>query len=446
MWQKPPFGSHCVSSVNNLARMRRWGGTNFGAWGTVRTLVHCHQKHRYMLRPAKLSHCQRFASDEAFPLRKPFLLKQQSSLYDDFRLDDEVPFKPLHDLDSCDQLQSGEVQEWETRVAGRITSRRNASKKLVFMDVCQNETMLQIVFSMKRFEKSETFKDFMAGLRRGDIIEVIGALGKTKTGERSLFASSVRVVAPCLHDIPDRISDHEILVKERHLALLTSKELRERLRLRAATIKAIRGFLDERGFIEVETPVLSARVGGAAALPFETEAKALQKEKMYLRIAPELYLKQLVIGGLEQVYEIGKQFRNEGLDATHQPEFTTLEFYKAYGDYESLLCLIETFLQDVVTKVNNGSCTLTTGDGKHAINFQGPFRRLNVTEVVINQLTIVRSKFVVSCSRLWKRDWVPNYHTPFVKQMHALHNFANFARHTTLPQPLHTRLQSCLIA
>lgn len=196
----------------------------------------------------------------------------------------------------------------------------------------------------------------------------------------------MKVLSPCLKDIPrSGLKDPEKRFRARYLDLLVNPESAKILRTRTQIIKFIRDFLDERDFLEVETPVLSGTAGGANAKPFETHAHALDMD-MQLRIAPELYLKQLVIGGMDRVYEIGKQFRNEGIDADHNPEFTTCEFYQAYGNLESLMNDTETLLSEMVKKIcKDTHIVARTGD---LIDFQKPFRRINVMDQLTADLGV----------------------------------------------------------
>ena len=236
---------------------------------------------------------------------------------------------------------------------------------------------VQVLLSKARFDTAEMF-ELGGAVRRGDIIEVCGHPGKTKVGELSVFASDIRVLSPCLHDIPDEIKSVDTRVKSRHLEMLVNGKLASTLRTRAKTVSAIRRFLDSRDFVEVETPVLASAVGGAAALPFATRCVALDAD-MFLRIAPELHLKKLVIGGLDRVYEIGKQFRNEGIDASHNPEFTTLEFYQAYSDFEQLVTMTEKLLAEVVADVT-GALVIPAPQGStvETLDFKPPFKRLSI--------------------------------------------------------------------
>ncbi|KAG0784803.1 hypothetical protein G6F16_003558 [Rhizopus arrhizus] len=219
-------------------------------------------------------------------------------------------------------------------------------------------------------------------MRIGIYVEVIlfvGVPGKTNHGQLSIFVTNeMKVLSPCLHDIPRTgLKDPEKRFRQRHLDLLVNSESLKILKTRSKIIRYIREFLDSRDFLEIETPVLSGNAGGANARPFETRAHALGIN-MQLRIAPELYLKQLVIGGMDRVYEIGKQFRNEGIDADHNPEFTTCEFYQAYGNLETLMKDTEELLSGMATVIC-GDAPIVTKSGE-AIDFKAPFKRINVAE------------------------------------------------------------------
>ncbi|KAG2188639.1 hypothetical protein INT44_001394 [Umbelopsis vinacea] len=277
-------------------------------------------------------------------------------------------------------LEKAQKADHTVTLTGRITSKRESSNKLVFYDVtCDGHTM-QVVVSRATYQGSpEAFAQINKTLCRGDIIAVSGVPGKTNHGQLSIYATErLNLLSPCLHDIPKtKLNDAGKRFRNRHVDLLTNPDAIQTLRTRAQIIKFIRQFLDSRGFLEVETPVLATLAGGANAKPFVTVANALDME-MQLRIAPELYLKQLVIGGLDRVYEIGKQFRNEGIDADHNPEFTTCEYYQAYGNLEGLLTDTETMLRTMVEDVC-GTHQIKTRDGT-MIDFSKPFRRINVIE------------------------------------------------------------------
>lgn len=225
------------------------------------------------------------------------------------------------------------------------------------------------------------------------MIAFTGVPGKTNHGQLSVFVTNeMKVLTPCIQDIPrSGLKDPEKRFRARHLDLLVNPDSARILRTRTKIIRYIRQFFDERDFLEVETPILSGKVGGANARPFATHAHALDMD-MQLRIAPELYLKQLVIGGMDRVYEIGKQFRNEGIDADHNPEFTTCEFYQAYGNLESLMKDTETLLSGMATAVCGGKPIQSkSGD---IIDFKSPFRRINVVDRLAKELEVSSLSFL----------------------------------------------------
>ncbi|KAI9476216.1 MAG: lysyl-tRNA synthetase [Benjaminiella poitrasii] len=285
------------------------------------------------------------------------------------------------DLQKYQCLKNGQKIEDElVTLTGRIISKRESSAKLIFYDLMQNGETVQVVASRNRFNGTpDDFAEKNGQLSRGDIVSFTGVPGKTNHGQLSVFVTQgMEVLTPCIQDIPrSGLKDPEKRFRERHLDLLVNPESSKVLRTRSKIIRFIRQFLDERGFLEVETPILSGKTGGANARPFETHAHTLDMD-MQLRIAPELYLKQLVIGGLDRVYEIGKQFRNEGIDADHNPEFTTCEFYQAYGNLESLMNDTEKLLSGM-TRTICGDNPIRTRLGE-IIDFEMPFRRINVMD------------------------------------------------------------------
>ncbi|KAJ2082517.1 hypothetical protein H4R24_001543 [Coemansia sp. RSA 988] len=281
-------------------------------------------------------------------------------------------------------MDSGaKLTDVQLTVQGRIVSKREASKKLFFFDLEQDGQTIQVVSSQARFTGDTTrFRALNRALMSGDIVRASGFIGKTNTGETSIFAANLLVLlAPCLRPIPLRsgFTDPEKRFRSRHLDLLINPKAKHGLIMRSLVLRYIRRFLDTRHFIEVETPVLSPNVGGASARPFTTKSMAFGDTPLFMRVAPELYLKQLVIGGLNRVYEIGKQFRNEGIDANHNPEFTTCEFYQAYASLEDLMQMSEDMLRGMVEELT-GSTTIPSLDGADPIDFGSPFRRLDVMQ------------------------------------------------------------------
>jgi lysyl-tRNA synthetase class 2 len=215
----------------------------------------------------------------------------------------------------------------------------------------------------------------------GDIIAATGTLFKTNKGELSLRARELRLLTKSLRPLPEKfhgLTDQEAKYRQRYLDLITNEETRKTFMVRSRVIQAIRTFLVERGYLEVETPMMHPIPGGASARPFTTHHNALDME-LFLRIAPELYLKRLVVGGFEKVFEINRNFRNEGLSTRHNPEFTMIEFYEAYRDYKYLMDLTEEMFRDVATFVLGHAVVQYQG---HTINLAQPFDRLTITQAI----------------------------------------------------------------
>ncbi|MFI0607254.1 MAG: lysine--tRNA ligase [Anaerolineae bacterium] len=227
----------------------------------------------------------------------------------------------------------------------------------------------------------DAFAAFLDLYDIGDFVNARGSMFRTKSGEISLAVDDLRMLAKSLLPLPEKwhgLQDVETRYRQRYLDLITSAESRERFVKRSRILSAMRRFLDGRGFLEVETPVLQPIYGGGAARPFTTHYHALEQE-MFLRIADELYLKRLLVGGFERVYEICKDFRNEGIDRTHLPEFTMMECYWAYADYQQMLTLTESMISGICQEVNEG---LTVELEGRTLDFSTPWRRLTVRQAI----------------------------------------------------------------
>lgn len=240
------------------------------------------------------------------------------------------------------------------RVNGRVVLLRKMGKS-GFLTIQQNGKRIQVFADLSELE--DNFRIFKYGLDIGDIVSIEGDLFLTKTEELTMYATEINVLTKSLSPLPEKfhgLEDQEIKYRKRHLDMITNQSSVNVMKKRSKIINMVRTFLLNDDFTEVETPVLNAIPGGANAKPFTTFYNALNQER-YLRIAPELYLKRLIVGGLESVFEIGKNFRNEGLDATHNPEFTSVEFYKSYIDYHDLIEMISRLLNNLNLEFNNGN-------------------------------------------------------------------------------------------
>ncbi len=307
-------------------------------------------------------------------IRREKLKALQEAGKDPFRI---THFERTHQsrqiVEQFDSLEGQEVV-----IAGRMMSRR-VMGKASFAHVQDKFGQIQI-YVRREDVGEENYADFKAW-DIGDIIGVKGTAFRTKTGEVSIHATEVTLLSKSLQVLPEKyhgLTNVDQRYRQRYVDLITNPESRDVFTKRSAIIREIRNFLDGRGFMEVETPILVANAGGAAARPFETHYNALD-EDVKLRISLELYLKRLIVGGLERVYEIGRVFRNEGVDTRHNPEFTLMELYQAYTDYKGMMELTESMFRHLARKIC-GSAVITYNDT--VIDMEKPFTRLTMIEAV----------------------------------------------------------------
>jgi lysyl-tRNA synthetase class 2 len=293
-----------------------------------------------------------------------------------------------------DSLKNEETnQEDMISVSGRIlTVRCASSNKLYFIDIASEDDCsikLQVMANVKLYDTVESFGLLVGGLRRGDIIGITGRAHRTKKGELSIIPNMIILLAPSLHVIPEKLLDSEIRHRQRYLDLIINDEVKDRFIQRSNIIRILRRFLEDKRFIEVETPILQVIPGGANAKPFKTHHNEHNLD-MHLRIAPELSLKMLVIGGIQRVFEIGKNFRNEGVDHTHNPEYTSCELYASYMDYKQLMDLTEELLVKLITHGENTTPLLIkySGSPTGVIDFTPPYRRISIMSELEKRLGI----------------------------------------------------------
>ena len=248
----------------------------------------------------------------------------------------------------------------------------------------------RIQFYVRKDDVGEEAFALWRKLDLGDIVGIRGGLMVTRTGELSVHVLELTLLSKCVRSLPDKfhgLSDPELRQRQRYVDLFVNEERREIFRRRAATLRYLRDAFDARGYLEVETPILHPIVGGATARPFVTHHNALETD-LYLRVAPELYLKRLVVGGLERVYEINRSFRNEGIDSTHNPEFTMLEFYQAYATWQDLVELTEELLHGLVLHVLGAEVLTYQGQ---EISFARPFRQAGMDELIAEATGLSRA-------------------------------------------------------
>jgi lysyl-tRNA synthetase, class II len=294
-------------------------------------------------------------------------------------------FKPAHHADALHTAHGGKdaetllAEKHTVRIAGRMVLKRVMGK--ASFATLQDSTGRMQVYVKGEEIGADVYEDF----KHWDLGDIVGAEGhvfKTKTGELSVHISSIRMLTKSLRPLPDKfhgIHDQEIKYRQRYIDLITDDTSRQRFLARSKAVSSIREFMVQHSFLEVETPMLHPIPGGANARPFATHHNALDQE-MFLRIAPELYLKRLLVGGFERVFEINRNFRNEGISVRHNPEFTMMEFYAAYWNYQDLMQFTESLIRDAAEKAVG--TLLLTYDGK-PVDLSKPFARLTIREAIV---------------------------------------------------------------
>lgn len=307
-------------------------------------------------------------------LRRDKLSELQSAGKDPF---DVYAVERTH---TSEELKSDyeELEGKEVTVAGRIMSKRGQGK-VVFSDLHDRDGKIQLFLKIDKVGE-ENLKEYKT-YDLGDWVAATGEVFKTKTGEITVNVNTFTLTCKSLKPLPEKwhgLKDPDLRYRQREVDIITNQEVKDTFIKRSKIISAMREFLDNRGFLEVETPILSPIAGGAAARPFITHHNTLDMD-MYLRIATELYLKRLIVAGFEKVYEIGRNFRNEGMDVRHNPEFTAIELYEAYTDYNGMMEITENMVAYICEKING--TTKVTYQGTE-IDFKPPWRRVTMADVV----------------------------------------------------------------
>ena len=313
-----------------------------------------------------------FSEQEA--LRREKLVKLQEEGKDPF---DVYKVERTH---SSQQVKDNfeELEGKEVTVAGRIMSKRGQGK-VVFSDIYDRDGKIQLFIKIDEVGE-EALKQYKTN-DLGDWVAATGEVFKTKTGEVSVKVKTVELISKSLKPLPEKwhgLKDPDLRYRQREVDIITNPEVKDTFIKRSQIISGIRSFLDNRGFLEVETPMLATIAGGASARPFITHHNTLDLD-MFLRIAPELYLKRCIVAGFEKVYELGRTFRNEGMSVRHNPEFTMIELYQAFADYNDMMELTENMVAEVCKKVNG--TTKVTYQGVE-IDFMPPWRRITMVDAV----------------------------------------------------------------
>ena len=321
-------------------------------------------------------------SHDQFAVRKAKLDSMRNKGFDPFRADWKQSHTSKTAIESYDpNIPEGENSTHEVSVAGRVLVFRLMGKAS-FLKILDRDGVIQLYVSRDALPEGVYNDDFKKNVDVGDIIGARGKLFKTKTGEITVRVVEFKMLAKSMRPLPEKwhgLTDSEQIYRQRYLDLIVNADSRKRFKLRSRIVREIREFLWERDFTEVETPTLHSVAGGAAARPFITHFNALDCD-FYLRIALELYLKQMLVGGFDRVFEMGRVFRNEGLDRKHNPEFTMLEVYQAYSDHNGMMELIQSMISRICTNVL-GTTSIPRADGG-TIELGGEWRKATYKELV----------------------------------------------------------------
>jgi lysyl-tRNA synthetase class 2 len=308
--------------------------------------------------------------------------------------DSSVSAKEKFDPDSEEEIGP------EVSVAGRVMTRR-LHGSAAFADLQDEEGQIQVYFSGKYLDDSDDFEQFENLWDVGDIVGIRGGLFETGEGEITVVAREVKMLSKGLRPLPEKfhgLQDKELRYRKRSLDMISNPEVKEIFKMRSKIVSLLRRGLEDRGFLEVETPMMQKMAGGADAQPFETHHNALHLD-LYLRIAPELFLKRLLVGGFEKVFEVNRNFRNEGISTRHNPEFTMMELYWAYADYYDIMDLTEQICADIVEKISGGSVTEFNGK---KIDWSAPWDRYPLLEIV-NERTGLDVSLSQSASEIYQQ-------------------------------------------
>ncbi|MBI2626312.1 MAG: lysine--tRNA ligase [Candidatus Nealsonbacteria bacterium] len=306
-----------------------------------------------------------------------------------------IKTKKTHSIEQA-LTEFDKLSEAKTEVvlAGRITAIREHGGS-AFINIDDGKNKIQGFFKKDKLGDKK-YQFFLDNFDVGDFVEISGSLFVTKRGEKTIEASDFNILAKSLLPLPEKwhgLQDVEERFRKRYLDLIMNSEVRDKFRMRSKIVEELRNILNGQDFLEVETPILQPIPGGALALPFKTHLNALKMD-LYLRVSPELYLKRLLVGGLEKIYEIGRCFRNEGMDKHHNPDFTMIELYWAYQNRDGLMDFVEKIMIDLIKKIKGG--TKFTYEGKE-IDFKAPWKRIKFGEFDFEKekANIIQPTFVV---------------------------------------------------